>query len=533
MPPEKRLALDQVPLVGGGGGAGASILKKIEATSTVGFATNSTIFVPVTGHTLNFTLDVDQEVILSATGSITHLAANAFDTDVTLGLRIDGTDFPIYQWKAQASELDVDTFNVRKVAALLAGAHTVDLVVKDNNGAPNGGNWTVQGLETPGAGPIPRQLTAVHIDPVFGVGSLTKLEAIAQGGGNFSTNSLTFVPIPGTQVIINLANPQTVILLGYATKERLNFLNENIGIRVTSPGPSVIDLAGTQINSSIFLAGFDLPLPISRAISLPAGSHTAELVLKTILGGQPALVRTIPTAPAVMTAIFTNPEEIVKITSIPPEIVNAGDISLVGILGEAARADHEHGVATAAPVDTGQANAEGGGTDLARATHVHRTLVEIQDAGAVIASRPKVNFIGATAVVDDGGNDRVNVTVTPAVRIITFKFTGQGKVVVGTKIDGTWVAGRAFTITRITLHRETAGGGGTTIVDVNKGGVSLFTTQANRPQIAFGAGNDQIAARTNMDIVAVAQDDKITIDVDQAETGNPADITVTIEGEIA
>lgn len=533
MPPEKRLALDQVPLVAGGG-AGASILKKIEATSTVGFATSSTIFVVVSGHTLNFTLDVDQEVILSATGSITHLAANAFDTDVTLGLRIDGTDFPIYQWKAQASELDIDTYNLRKVAALLAGPHTVDLVVKDNNGAPNGGNWTVQGLESPGAGPIPRQLTAVHIDPVFGVGSLSSQQAISQAGGTFTTVSTTLVPVPGTLISVTLNNPQTVFFTGWGTaNDGSLFLNTRFALRVTSPGPSVIDHRGVARDNQGGLSNAKGCLYVARALALGAGIHTAELLIESTNGAQQAGIETNVTSPAVLTALFTNPEEIVKITSIPPEIVNAGDISLPGILTEAARADHEHGVATAVPVDTGQANAEGGGTDLARATHVHRTLVEIQDAGAVIASRPKVNFIGATAVVDDGGNDRVNVTVTPAVRIITFRFRSQGKVIVGTKIDGTWVAPRAFTITRITLHRETAGSGGTTIVDVNKQGVSLFTTQANRPQITQASGSDQIDAHTDMDITAVAQNNKITIDVDQAETGNPEDISVTIEGTVA
>lgn len=67
---------------------------------------------------------------------------------------------------------------------------------------------------------------------------------------------------------------------------------------------------------------------------------------------------------------------------------------------------------TAAPVDvTGSTNAEGASTALARADHQHRLEVEVEDGGTPVGARPTLNFIGAT-VADDGGNDRVNVTVS-------------------------------------------------------------------------------------------------------------------------
>lgn len=121
------------------------------------------------------------------------------------------------------------------------------------------------------------------------------------------------------------------------------------------------------------------------------------------------------------------------------------------------------------------------------------------------------------------------VTLPSDVAVDTYRFTGLGTIVTTTKIDGAYIAPRAGTITRITLYRRTAGSAGTTIVDINKNGTTVFTTQANRPQAAFGDGNDYVDAHTDMDVTAVAQGDRIEVDVDSAETGAPKDLNVIIE----
>jgi hypothetical protein len=65
------------------------------------------------------------------------------------------------------------------------------------------------------------------------------------------------------------------------------------------------------------------------------------------------------------------------------------------------------------------------------------------------------------------------------------------------------------------------------ILDVNKNGTTIFTTQSNRPQIA---GSAYAAAEiTNMDITSLIVGDYLTVDIDQATgffTGN--DLTVMI-----
>lgn len=54
--------------------------------------------------------------------------------------------------------------------------------------------------------------------------------------------------------------------------------------------------------------------------------------------------------------------------------------------------------------------------------------------------------------------------------------------------------------------------GADAIFDVNKNGVTLFTTQGNRPRVAAGS---TIGALAVPDIVSVVAGDVITVDVDQ------------------
>jgi hypothetical protein len=76
------------------------------------------------------------------------------------------------------------------------------------------------------------------------------------------------------------------------------------------------------------------------------------------------------------------------------------------------------------PVSTAQANAAGISLLVAREDHVHRTIVQFQDSGVLISSRPTVNFIDGTGititVVDDGGSDRANVTIANSTGVTGF-----------------------------------------------------------------------------------------------------------------
>lgn len=90
-------------------------------------------------------------------------------------------------------------------------------------------------------------------------------------------------------------------------------------------------------------------------------------------------------------------------------------------------------------------------------------------------------------------------------------FYVDGTLAVDTKLCSV-IAPFAMTITEIRIAVDTAPTGANLIVDVNKNGTTLYTTQGNRPTIT--AGNTSATA-TDPDVTAIAVGDKISLDVDQ------------------
>jgi hypothetical protein len=113
--------------------------------------------------------------------------------------------------------------------------------------------------------------------------------------------------------------------------------------------------------------------------------------------------------------------------------------------------------------------------------------------------------------------------------ISTVRFVLNGKISTVTRLDGAWIAPRPGVIRRITLWRGTAGNAGSTVADVNKNGVTIYTDQGNRPTVLASAGDDVIDATTDFDVPRFVQDDRIEVDVDASETGNSIDLTVVLE----
>jgi hypothetical protein len=143
---------------------------------------------------------------------------------------------------------------------------------------------------------------------------------------------------------------------------------------------------------------------------------------------------------------------------------------------------------------------------------------------------------GPTGPTGDTGTGPTGPTGTSgptgsAGSLSTTNWKVNGKPAVATNVDGAWIAPRDGTITRVTLFRRTAGGGGSTVVDVNKNGTTIYTTQANRPTVTAAGGNDQIDATTDFDVTSFAQDDQFDLDIDTVETGNPQDVSVIMEVE--
>ena len=88
------------------------------------------------------------------------------------------------------------------------------------------------------------------------------------------------------------------------------------------------------------------------------------------------------------------------------------------------------------------------------------------------------------------------------------------------------LVGFAGEIVGVRAHLDTAPTGAAFVIDVNKNGTTLFTTQANRPTVAI-SGTD--STTTLPDVVSVAAGDRLSIDVDVIGSTVPgSDLYVTV-----
>ncbi len=86
--------------------------------------------------------------------------------------------------------------------------------------------------------------------------------------------------------------------------------------------------------------------------------------------------------------------------------------------------------------------------------------------------------------------------------------------------------GSARTITKVFLAANTAPVGAAIIADVNKGGTTLFTNQAHRPQIADGQNT---GFTTDIDVAEWGDGTYLTVDIDQVGSGTAgSNLTVHI-----
>jgi hypothetical protein len=100
-----------------------------------------------------------------------------------------------------------------------------------------------------------------------------------------------------------------------------------------------------------------------------------------------------------------------------------------------------------------------------------------------------------------------------------------GTVSTGTKAR--LVLGRPFRVTKVSTSLGTTGTGSTTLVDVNKNGTTIFTTQGSRPSIAISATESTLGTPDAGSTCVFDSDDILTVDVDQFGT-SAANLTVLL-----
>lgn len=138
--------------------------------------------------------------------------------------------------------------------------------------------------------------------------------------------------------------------------------------------------------------------------------------------------------------------------------------------------------------------------------------------------RKAVGANGTVLMADSTVAEGLDWKVQTGIRTALFKVPGTLTVVAGTTrlYNDT---GLTWTILSVRASVETAPSGGSVIVDVNKNGTTIFTTQANRPTIT--TGNTTSGKVTNANITSVADGDFMTVDID-ATTAPAADMTLTL-----
>lgn len=152
----------------------------------------------------------------------------------------------------------------------------------------------------------------------------------------------------------------------------------------------------------------------------------------------------------------------------------------------------------------------------------------IVDADVSSISNTKITGLGGAATLNVGSSAGTvaagNHTHTLTLSLPAYSKQGVLTTTTGTlrlPIDGT------YTIVGTRLMVGTAPTGASLLIDVNKNGTTIYTTQGNRPSIAAGANAGGPGAAP--DVTSLVAGDYITVDIDQVgSTVAGSDLTVVV-----
>jgi hypothetical protein len=157
--------------------------------------------------------------------------------------------------------------------------------------------------------------------------------------------------------------------------------------------------------------------------------------------------------------------------------------------------------------------------EISNAQHGVRSVASAHAASHIIFT--PANGIAATDVQSAIAELRDD----PTTRIV---FSKQGAVALATGAMR-WYndTGRTLTFTAVRASVSTAPTGATIIVDVNRDGTTIFTTQSARPAIAISGFTAKV---TNPAVTTIADGSYLTVDIDQiGSTIAGSDLTVAVE----
>jgi hypothetical protein len=109
----------------------------------------------------------------------------------------------------------------------------------------------------------------------------------------------------------------------------------------------------------------------------------------------------------------------------------------------------------------------------------------------------------------------------------TVMWASNGSVTVGTDVASTFIVPFSATLIKAYAYAGTAPTGANLIVDINKNGTTIWTTQANRLTINAG---DSSASQTAFDVTSLTEFDRLSLDIDQVGSIIPgSDLTITLK----
>ncbi len=206
-----------------------------------------------------------------------------------------------------------------------------------------------------------------------------------------------------------------------------------------------------------------------------------------------------------------------------PTTSAVGDTAAAGAAATLTRADHRHGregFGSPGASGVGDTGADGAAATLAKSDHRHQR----ETFGAVVAETAYGQAAANGSAATLPHSDHSHGTPAKHSQEVTFSRTGALSAPIAGALR--WYPGRAVTITAVRASVGSAPTGASVIVDVNKNGVTIFSTQSNRPAIAAGTVTDLADA---INVPAVGAGEYLTVDIDQVGSSTPgSDLSVTI-----
>jgi hypothetical protein len=236
------------------------------------------------------------------------------------------------------------------------------------------------------------------------------------------------------------------------------------------------------------------------------------------------------------------------LSSTTPTTSAVGDAAAIGSGTTAAKSDHTHGREAfgnvVAQTSFGASSTNGVATTEARSDHAHGTpaapTAASVGAPALSVLTTKGDLYAATgagavarqAVGSNGDVLRANSANSTGWETANnrqtqlFAFTGTATVQAGVL---RWYnrTGRTLNIIGAWAAANTQPTGAALVVDVNKNGTTIYTTQGNRPSVSVSTNGGAISVTP--DVTTIADGDYITVDVDViGSTIAGADVTVGV-----